>query len=306
MGTGSSPNAVSGKGSPPRPEPALVVPPAVVAPRLWIAVLVLVAAVAGILAVVKVDFSGEQGNQLSDQFQYKLSEYQKIDPALIQYRQTATIAVPLGEPTAVAVGPEDLIFVAGDQAVLAFDAQGKKINQFSLKGRPRCIAVAGQPPLVYLGVENHVEVYGLDGGRRAAWQAAGKDSYLTSIAVGENDVFVADAGEKIVYRYDLSGKLLGRIGQKDKDREIFGFVIPSPYFDLALAPDGLLRVVNPGLHRIEAYTAEGDCEHPLTWGKASLAIEGFCGCCNPSISAAPNRSTWCSPWRCPSTTPTST
>jgi hypothetical protein len=46
-----------------------------------------------------------------------------------------------------------------------------------------------------------------------------------------------------------------------------------------MAPDGLLRVTNPGELRIEAYTREGNFE--LAWGKPSFAIDGFCGCCNP-------------------------
>ena len=56
-------------------------------------------------------------------------------------------------------------------------------------------------------------------------------------------------------------------------------MIPSPYFDLAIGSDGLLRVVNPGRHRIEAYTFNGDLE--FWWGKPSPNVEGFCGCCNP-------------------------
>ena len=70
-----------------------------------------------------------------------------------------------------------------------------------------------------------------------------------------------------------------RIGEKDENRNIPGFVIPSPYFDLAVGRDGLLRVVNPGIHRIEAYTFEGDLE--FSWGEFSSGVKGFCGCCNP-------------------------
>jgi hypothetical protein len=55
--------------------------------------------------------------------------------------------------------------------------------------------------------------------------------------------------------------------------------VPSPFLCVRIAPDGLLRVTNPGRHRIEAYTFDGDIE--LSWGKPSMAIEGFCGCCNP-------------------------
>jgi hypothetical protein len=93
-------------------------------------------------------------------------------------------------------------------------------------------------------------------------------------------VFVADAGNRIVLRYDPAGKLLGKIGKRDPGRHILGFVIPSPHFDLALTADGLLRVVNPGAHRIEAYTLDGDLE--VFWGKHGEGIEGFCGCCNPA------------------------
>jgi len=41
----------------------------------------------------------------------------------------------------------------------------------------------------------------------------------------------------------------------------------------------LLRVNNPGRHQVEAYTFDGELEG--TWGKPSIATEGFCGCCNP-------------------------
>jgi len=57
-------------------------------------------------------------------------------------------------------------------------------------------------------------------------------------------------------------------------------VIPSPHFDLAVGRDGLLRVVNSGRHRIEAYTFDGDLE--FWWGEFSnVELKGFTGCCNP-------------------------
>jgi hypothetical protein len=80
---------------------------------------------------------------------------------------------------------------------------------------------------------------------------------------------------------------MGTIGKRDPDRGIGGFVVPSPHLDVAMAADGLLRAVNPGRHRIEAYTPEGDLE--LHWGKPSMGIDGFSGCCNPcSIALLPD------------------
>ena len=60
-------------------------------------------------------------------------------------------------------------------------------------------------------------------------------------AVTETEVFAADAGNRVILRYDKSGKLLRRIGEKDKERNVAGFIIPSPFFDVEIARDGLLR-----------------------------------------------------------------
>jgi len=48
---------------------------------------------------------------------------------------------------------------------------------------------------------------------------------------------------------------------------------------VTLAKDGLLRVTNPGRHRVEIYTVDGDFEQ--AWGKPGAAMENFSGCCNP-------------------------
>ena len=237
------------------------------------------AVVVGVIAVARLDFSGQGGSGLSDRFDYDLDQYNKIDPALIRYEQVGEIPVAMRVLRAVAVGPDGRVFVAGDKAVHVFDADGRRQSEIALDDRPTCLAADGERLLV--GVETHVEVLGPDGKRIARWDDLGDRAVLTSIAADEDNVFVADAGNKIVLRYDKSGKLLGRIGQRDAEKGIPGFVIPSPYFDLAVAPDGLLRVVNPGNHQIETYTPDGHCETPLAWGTPGLEIEGFCGCCNP-------------------------
>jgi hypothetical protein len=59
-----------------------------------------------------------------------------------------------------------------------------------------------------------------------------------------------------------------------------GFIIPSPYFDLAMGEDGNVWVVNPGRHQLEKYTPDGRLL--TSWSKASMDVKGFCGCCNPS------------------------
>jgi hypothetical protein len=155
---------------------------------------------------------------------------------------------------------------------------GKQVAEIALGGEPRCVAVAEDGSL-YVGLRDHLEVFDPKGQRRATWPSPGQKAYFTGVAVGQADVFVADAGNRVVLRYDRSGTLKGRIGEKNKARNLPGFIIPSPFFDVEIARDGLLRVTNPGRHRVEAYTFDGDLES--AWGKPGAGIEKFCGCCNP-------------------------
>src|SRR6185369_16684319 len=110
-------------------------------------------------------------------------------------------------------------------------------------------------------------------------ESPGKKTWITGLTVSDKELFAADSGNRCVLRYDRSGKLLARLGEKNKERNVRGLIVPSPYLDVAIGKDGLLRVNNPGRHCVELYTTTGEFE--LFWGKPSAATEGFCGCCNP-------------------------
>ena len=221
---------------------------------------------------------GSGGRSLGKEYTYDVSKFFKTDPALIQYDEAAKIATGLKELSAVAIGPEDRVLAAGDKAIRVFSKTGERTGEFKLDERPRCLAAAANGN-IFVGMKDHVEVFDASGARQARWDNAGGDALLTAVAVAEKDVFVADAGNRVVLRYDLGGKLLGRIGKKNPDKHILGFIVPSPFLDLAVGADGILWVVNPGRHRLEAYTFDGDLQS--FWGKESLGVKGFCGCCNP-------------------------
>jgi len=258
---------------------------------LVIGLVVAAAGVAGAVAVLRIDPSGQQGNRLPAAYNYDISRYKHVDPALIQYAETGGFPVSLAAARAIAVGPDDKVYVAGDRAVLVFDTKGRPLAARTLSGPPGCLAVdlASHPGRVYAGMTDHVEVYAEDGSRLAAWPSLGPKALLTSLAAGREDFFAADAGNRIVWHYNLEGMLLGRIGDRDVKHDIPGFVVPSPYFDLALDADGLLWVVNPASHHLLAFNARGQLK--VSWGKTSLAVDGFSGCCNPvNIAILPDGS----------------
>jgi hypothetical protein len=244
------------------------------------AVIIAAAIIVCVGAFLALDTSGKKGSGLGDQFTYDISGLAKVDPALINYHQVTTIGTSLAKVSAVDIDEEDNIYVAGVNGIEIYDNKGNKARRLEINGTPGCIKVIDDGSL-YLGMDDHIEVYdSADGALKAKWQPFSKKSILTSVDVYEDNVFAADAGNRVVLRYDRQGNLLNKIGLKDPNNNIPGFVIPSPYFDLKVGSDGLLRVVNPGMHRIEAYTFDGFLE--LWWGKFSMSIEGFCGCCNPA------------------------
>ena len=258
--------------------------PAVISPNCWIVAIVLLAIVVAVAAMLHMDRSGDRGRGLSERFDYKIEDHKRVDPELIAYEATAEIPSQMDEVLGLAAGPQDRIYVAGDRAVHVFDPDGTLRSKIDVGGKPTCLAVGGaghaMPGRVYVGADRNVESFDPDGTPAGTWEVPGEKVHLASIALAQDDVFVADFANRIVLRYDTSGNLIGRIGQRDEERGTLGFVIPSPFFDVAVGPDGLLWVVNPGRLRLEAYTFEGHLE--LYWGEAATSIEGFFGCCNPA------------------------
>jgi hypothetical protein len=220
---------------------------------------------------------------LPDSYRLDLSRYYEIDSQLLHYEQTAQFAIPLTQANAIAVGPDDRIYVGGDRQVCIFTPEGQLAASIEPRGEVRCLAVGGAdhafPGRLYVGCESHIDVF-VEAELEATWSDLGEKTLLTNLALTDEDVFVADAGNRIVLRLDLQGQLINRVGEISAETGSRGFIIPSPYFDLVAGQDGLVHVVNPGARRIETYTWDGHLE--LAWGKASSDIAGFFGCCNPA------------------------
>jgi len=247
--------------------------------KIVIGVLIALAVVVAVVAVVRLDVTGSKGGGLDKKFKYEVNELARIDPNLFLYEESAdSIKTGFTSTYGVTVDSKGSVYVAGDKAVRIFARNGDRLGEVKLNDTPRCLAVTADGT-IYTGMKDHVEVYDARGQKQASWDSLGKEAILTSIVVSDDNVFVADAGHRIIIRYDTKGSIIIKIGRKDSVRNIPGFVIPSPYFDIAASKDGLLWVVNPGRLRIEAYTFEGDIE--FWWGGPSVAVEGFCGCCNP-------------------------
>jgi len=177
------------------------------------------------------------------------------------------------------VGPDGGILVGGAHQLLALGPDGGRLVVTELPAAASCLTVSPDGD-VYVGLGDHVAVYDRAGNARATWEPPEPEALLTSVAVTERVVFVADARHRTVWRFGPDGRLRGRIEAQALRSEKPAFIIPSPYFDVAIGKDGLLRVAHTGRHRIETYWDDGTLVD--AWGHASFDVDGFSGCCNPA------------------------
>jgi len=212
-------------------------------------------------------------------FEYNIDHFKKSDEALHHHSEINTISVDKQKLTALAIGPGDKLYVGGDNSCTIFDKEGNIVSNLSLK-QPIAALAVDQNEDIYCAIADHVEIFDQTGNQKSKWLALNEKSILTSVKITTDHVYLADAGNLVVLQYDKNGQLIREIGKKDKSKEIPGFIIPSPYFDVAVDPDGFLWAANTGRLSLENYTVEGDFRSK--WGEPGMDVERFCGCCNPS------------------------
>ncbi len=224
------------------------------------------------------DFFTDDKNE-KNVYEYELEQFKNIDTNLVCYSEIIQIAIEIEKVKGIAVDNKDRIYVTGTDKVLIFDKTGELVQDFSIGMESNCIAI-NENGDIYLGISDHIEIYDFSGNLIQRWESPNLKTMITSIAIGESSVFVADAGNKCVHHYNTKGEYLNQIGQKNKEKGMKGFFIPSPYFDLLIGRENELWVVDPGRHKLINFSAEG--EVISSWSKTSMQLDGFSGCCNPS------------------------
>ena len=178
-----------------------------------------------------------------------------------------------GKLLAVAALKDGRVILAGDSFVECLSPDLKV--QWQYKTESAVTAVATSSDRVYAAVANTIQVYDLTGKSIADWGPYEQKCYITSVSANDSYVAFADMASKTVFVMDKGGEVKYFVGRSGDP-----FIIPSPYFDVALGPDNMLYVVNTGKFRVERRSIEGNIID--FFGEAGLAADYFCGCCNPS------------------------
>lgn len=219
-------------------------------------------------------------------WRYDIDRLRQVDPARIGYERVGGFELGAQGGRCLVWDGADRILVGTGRGVRGYRAGGEAVEGWEAGGVVRAIAV-GAGGRRYVALRDHVAVFDRAGELLSRWPVVGGRPFLTGLAVGDDAVFVADSGNRVVYRCDASGQVQVRIGDKNPGAGVPGLVLPSPHLDVEWDREGKLWVNNPGRHRVEVYTRDGELER--SWGRAGVALESFCGCCNPvGLSLGPD------------------
>lgn len=235
-----------------------------------------------IVIIIGKDFIGNKaGKNIENPYEYNIDEFRKVDSTSILYQETLHFPVKVDDWGGIAVSDTTIIMTSANQLVM-YNYSGKQIFNKQLIDTATCVVVDGNHN-IWLGMNHYVVMYDFAGTLIKRWNSFGERTIITSLAVSGENVFVADAGNRIVYQCNTNGQILQRIGEKNDQTGVAGFVVPSPYFDVAIDDNGFLWVANTGRHLFENFNPDGSLR--TSWGITSFKIEGFSGCCNPAHMA---------------------
>jgi len=206
-----------------------------------------------------------------------LTAVKTIDSTLLGYKKSKVAESGFVNLTGLTVTHDGKILVCGNKQVAVFGPDFKTIIVFSTDSVAECIAASGND--IYLGMGSRIAKYDFSGKKVSTWKSLNRRGLITSLSVSGKNLFAADAVNKIILEFSPEGNIIRQIGRKDSASNTPGFILPSPYFDIAFDSFNDLWVANTGRLRIENYSSAG--QYQSSWGTSSFSNEGFGGCCNP-------------------------
>lgn len=251
--------------------------------NLWIYITITVITGAAIYLFGKDFFSSRSDRSPVNPYAYEIDGFSEVDPELVRYREKSRIGISMPYPRALDWS-NGLLYILYRDHLQAIDSSG--IERLKMPLADTAIALGVSPygdHEIFIAFNNYIERYDRLGHSIQQWDTIPGNPYPTSLAFTEEAVYVADAGNRIIHQYAYDGTPIKVIEGKGRIEGNYGFIIPSPYFEVLVDPYGELWAVNSGLHQFENYTDNGSLR--AFWGEPSFGIAGFTGCCNPVHAA---------------------
>lgn len=201
----------------------------------------------------------------------------QFDTTLIGYIREYVWETGLNSLTGISVNAGRII-VCGDRLVSIYDTSGNKTGGFNIDSMATCIFAADNNILV--GTRTSAMLLDFSGKAITTYKMPFSGSWVTSVTADDKHVYIADAGRKRVLKFNYEGHFVKEFSRKDCCPDGTGFIVPSPYFDIACGGYNDIWIVNPGKLRVENYSASGKLRSG--WGENIMLDARFSGCCNPA------------------------
>ena len=183
-----------------------------------------------------------------------------------------TYKVSEGELSSVAVAPDGMIFLGGNNFVEAVNNDLRDLWRLETELKITALSVSGDT--IFASTPETILLISTSGKLLDEWGPYEDNSIITSVSAGKDLVAFADAGTRRVYILWKNGEMRLMMGQSEEQ-----FIIPSAYFDVALSGNQLFAA-NTGNRRVETWSIEG--KKLSQFGEPGTAPGAFCGCCNPA------------------------
>jgi hypothetical protein len=197
----------------------------------------------------------------------------KADTLTSAWKVSNEVKINEGALKAVSVSEKGIVYIGGDSFISGFDGDLKQI--WNLHTEYPITSLANYGDTIYATTVDLILVLSIDGKIIDEWGPFEDKSLITSVSANKSFVVFADAANKLIGILDKAGKVKKILGQNDGQ-----FVLPSPYFDVALGSDNTLYDANTGHRRVETRGIDGDVKG--YFGEPGTAPGAFCGCCNPA------------------------
>jgi sugar lactone lactonase YvrE len=193
------------------------------------------------------------------------------------YRHARTIASGFrGSLRGITVDSRDRVYAAGDAEIRVFEGDALA-RRWATAGPVHTVAIANDGR-VFAGESRQIEIFNPSGRLLDTWRDADRLGRVSAIGFSNGDVLAGDSHGRAIRRFDAAGRFLNDIGVNNRTR---GFVVPNGVVDFGVDRRGIVHAANPGKHRVERYTLDGELlGHIGCFG--GLDPAGFSGCCNPT------------------------
>lgn len=190
----------------------------------------------------------------------------------------AEIKIDADKVNDLAAGIEDRIYVAADNTVFIFHADGRPHAQTRFASPVTAITVKKDGTAI-VATRESVSLLGDKGQFIAIHDIEGTPSIVSLSTHANGAIFAADSGNKAIWKFAPDNTLSGKIET--------GIAPLDDFFPMAIDAAGNLNVADSHRHCVVKFAPSG--ERLGKWGNKSRDLSGFGGCCNPVAIAVTSK-----------------